>query len=466
MSSGRTFRLDGSVRRLDGGRVLLGGSPLVLLRLSEAGARFVDRLAAGEPVPPGRASATLLDRLLDTGAVHPVAVPGAGPFGPADVTVVIPVKDRDVSRTVAALGPVGRVLVVDDGSDPPLAVPPGAEVLRREEAGGPAAARNAGLAAVTTPVVAFVDSDVVPCDGWLPVLLAHLADERVALVAPRVRAPEPGIGASAVARYERWRSALDLGAQSGRIAPRTRVGFVPAAALVARTDALRDLGGFDEAMIVGEDVDLVWRLHDAGRRCRYEPAAEVRHDVRDGLRAWARRRMDYGTSAGPLEQRHPGRLAPLGVSGWSAAAWTLVAAGHPVLGVATAAGSAAALPRKLGDLANPWRATADIAGRGHLAAWRPIAGAITRAWWPMALPAALVSRRARRAVIASALVPPLLAWWQDRPALDPVRASALWLADDMAYGAGVWIGSVRSRTAGPLRPDLGVTPPWWRRTPP
>ena len=70
---------------------------------------------------------------------------------------------------------------------------PGAEVrvLRHDHPRGPAAARNAGLAAATTPLVAFLDSDVLPDPGWLEPLLAHLADPAVGLVAPRIVALAP-----------------------------------------------------------------------------------------------------------------------------------------------------------------------------------------------------------------------------------------------------------------------------------
>ncbi|HRE03332.1 MAG TPA: hypothetical protein PLV68_18690, partial [Ilumatobacteraceae bacterium] len=78
----------------------------------------------------------------------------------------------------------------------------------------------------------------------------------------------------------------------------------------------------------------------------------------------------------------------------------------------------------------------------------------TRVWWPIALVAALASRRARRAVIAAALVPPLLDWVQRRPAIDPARYTAIRIADDVAYGSGVWQGVLTTRCAAPLRPTI------------
>ncbi|MBF6096422.1 glycosyltransferase family 2 protein, partial [Nocardia cyriacigeorgica] len=85
--------------------------------------------------------------------------------------------------------------------------------------------------------------------------------------------------------------------------------------------ALAELGGFDERLRFGEDVDVVWRLTDAGHLVRYHPAAVVTHRPRATLGSWLRQRYDYGTSAAPLARRHPGRLACARVSAWHALSW-------------------------------------------------------------------------------------------------------------------------------------------------
>src|SRR5262245_53531296 len=100
-----------------------------------------------------------------------------------------------------------------------------------------------GLTEVTTPLVAFVDVDARPEPGWLTLLLGHLADPGIVAVAPRVRSvPGPGW----LARYELTQSPLDLGPRPARVRAGTRVAYVPAAALVAKADAVRAAGGFRE----------------------------------------------------------------------------------------------------------------------------------------------------------------------------------------------------------------------------
>lgn len=453
-----TMRLvaDRTLRRLDGGRVLLGGSPLKLLRLRDAGALLVTRLVdSGEPAPASGKGAQLVDRLLDAGMVHPVCEGTAST--PADVTVVVPVRDRrdGLHATLAAIGAVGDVVVVDDGSRTPI---PEA-TIRHGAPRGPAGARNSGWRGASRSLIAFVDADVVPDGGWLAQLLAHFDDPRVGAVAPRIVADVRDVRSRWLAAYERVRSPLDLGSDPSPVRPKAQVPYVPTAALVVRRTALEQLHGFDESMRVGEDVDFVWRLHEAGWRVRYEPRSVVRHPARARPAEWLRQRFAYGTSAAPLASRHPGDVAPVAVSGWSAAAWALVAAGRPVAGVATAAGTTALLAPKLQPLPDAWREAIRLAGAGHVLAGRRLADAVTRTWWPAALAAAAMSTRARRALVAAAIVPALLEWRERRPAgMDPARFVVAKLADDVAYGAGVWAGCVRARSLAALLPDLANWP--------
>lgn len=448
------FALDGTWRRPRRGTVVIVGSPLVLFRLTDAGVRVAEALEVGAELPTGHEGLT--ERFLDAGAVHPVPT-GPGPYGPNDVTVVVPTRNPDpdrLDRLVTSLGPVGRVVVVDDASDTPVHTDL-AELVRLAAQQGPGGARQAGLARITTPLVAFVDDDVNVTPGWLDPLLAQFGDDRVGLVAPRVLST-PGTGA--LARFDEQRSPLDLGPEPARVRSGTRVSYVPAAALVCRTDAIAAVAGFDPTLRFGEDVDLVWRLDEQGWRCRYEPAAIVRHRPRATLATWGRQRFGYGSSAAPLALRHPNALAPVRMSGWSLAVWGLVALGHPVAGVGLAGGTIVALARKLQDVPDRARESARLAGLGHLVAGRQLASAVTRAWWPIAVLLALVSRRARRALLAAATIPALADWVRQRPRIDPVRYAALRLLDDAAYGAGVWAGCLRHRTWRPLVPDLTPFP--------
>jgi mycofactocin system glycosyltransferase len=504
LPDGFTVRLDPRTRwlaRADGGTALLGLSTGRLLYLAPAAERL---LGGDELVVRDELGARLARRLLDAGIAHPVVVaePGqlaAMPGGPGpaedEVTVVVPVRDRPdgLRALLAALADtaprLAEVLVVDDGSTDPdahLAVTqectdlPGTapsapalvgrvRLVRHPRARGPAAARNTGLAAATTPFVAFLDSDVVPEPGWLAPLRAHLADPAVALAAPRVVALPAKPGAAGwLDRYEALRSSLDLGPDPAPVAPRTRVAYVPSAALLVRRAALG--AGFTEVLRVGEDVDLVLRLHAAGWRLRYEPAGRVAHRHRVRPLPWWTRKAFYGTGAAPLAVRHPGAVPPLALAPWAAAVCLLVLVGRrsTLFGAVTVtAGTWWRVRRKLAGLHRPGAAAAQLVGLGLLSAANQLAGLLVRHWWPVTLPVSLVSSRMRRAVLVAALAEGLVDWFRHRPAstdlpgqrgLDPVRYLLAHRIDDLGYGAGLWWGAVQHRTLAPLRPVFTSRP--------
>src|SRR5207302_843847 len=58
-----------------------------------------------------------------------------------------------------------------------------------------------------------------------------------------------------------------------------RVPWALGAFVMVRRDAWEQVGGFDEQQwMYAEDVDLGWRLHEAGWATRYEPTAVVDHE--------------------------------------------------------------------------------------------------------------------------------------------------------------------------------------------
>lgn len=446
-----------------GSDVLFGGSPPRLMRLSAAGARVFQDLRYRPVASP--VSGALARRLTDTGLAHP-RPPATG--HPGDVTVIIPVRGRvaKLGRCLTALGSQYPVIVVDDGSADADGIAAacrasGAQLLRRPVNGGPAAARNDGLALAATPLVAFCDSDCAAGPDWITALAGHFADPMVGAVAPRVR---PQAGQTVTGRYTAARAPADMGTREARVLPLTRVGFLPTAALLVRREAAA--AGFDPALRYGEDVDLIWRMTGAGWRVRYDPSAEVRHVEPERWAPVLTRRFWYGTSAAPLARRHPGKVPPLVLQAGPAAAVAAMVAGRPV----TALAAYGVAVGQLVQLLRQW----DVPPRGVL---KPMAASVRETWlgagqWSIQFALPLLAagiarpggrswrtRAARRAALASLLAgPPAMAWLRSRPQLDPVRFAAAYLADEMAYGAGVCAGAARERLAEPLLPRIAWRP--------
>ncbi len=488
LPAGYRLRFDPRCRR-PRPEVLIGGSPLRVLRLSSPGAALIDSWAAGRPVGDDRAERALAGRLVDSGVAHPIPPAPTRRTHPS-CAVVIPARDdqaglRDTLQALSLRAPGIPIHVVDDGSSTPLTVAdPGVELWRRPEPGGPAAARNVGWRAAVADgaeIVVFVDAGCVPGVGWLEPLLAHFSDPAVGAAAPRVACRrDPGTPAR-LACYELRHSPLDMGPNPASVRPGSAVAYVPTALLALRRTALEECGGFRESMRFGEDVDLVWRLHRAGWRVRYEPAATATHPSRRTYRAWVLQRFRYGTSAGPLARRHGRAVAPLAAQPWSIGAWALVAAGHPLLGAAVTAATAEALARRAkGDpvVAAELRR---LAVTGTIGVGSATARALRRAWLPVAIPAGAATwrwcgRRTRLALLVTAVAvasgrPPGAS--ADDRLVDAETGGCqpggpedrlLGLADDLAYQAGVWRGVLAERSLAALRPRFSDGPPH-RRAP-
>ena len=458
--------LDRSVSFVAGGTGLLGGRPGRLLTLTPAGRNALRSLLDGSGVPD-RAARRLGRRLADAGIAHPrppVTTPGPGGI---TVTVAVPVRDRadELDGCLASLGRAHPVIVIDDRSEDPAAIAEvcrrhGARVLARLANGGPAAARNDALAVVESDVVAFVDSDCRIVPAAIDALLPYFADPAIGAVAPRVR-PRPVANDSSGAllgRYATVRSALDMGADEGPVGPGCAIRYVPATALLVRRQAGGP--GFDTRLRVGEDVDFVWRLADHGWQVRYVPSVSAHHREPDGWLEHLGRRLRYGTSAGPLARRHPGRMAPVELSaGPAAVTAALVSGRRRMAGVLWAAGCGLALRRLAGSKIPAVR----VVGWQLAAPWWTVLG-LARATSTVVVPGLcvfVVAGRRRRWAWAAVLLglPGMVDWWQRRPAVDPIRWAAACLADDLAYGAGVWVGCLRARTVAPLLPTLHLPDP-------
>lgn len=167
-----------------------------------------------------------------------------------------------LAQTVAPL----EIIVVLDGPDPAteavLQTEFGAalRILRLETWGGASRARNAGVRAAEGEFVAFLDAD----DEWLPTKLSAQLD---------AIAHQPGVslvGCDALL-YEPDGSAHRATAVTPpHPGPRAWArllaqNFIPTPTVLARRSAVLALGGFNEALVVGEDLDLWIRLsHEGG----------------------------------------------------------------------------------------------------------------------------------------------------------------------------------------------------------
>ena len=452
---GFRLRVDARTRRYDGDRLLVGGSPRHALKLSDRGAAVAGRLLAGGPIA-STVDGTLARRLVDAGIAQPV--PPANTT--VSVEVVVPAYDdtRALTACLQAIGADLAVTVVDDGSRNATQLREtvertGARILRHDDNRGPAAARNTGASVATADVIAFVDSDAAASAASVRALSLHFADPCVVAAAPRIRPLSAAID-STIAAFASAASPLDQGPDSGVVAPHRRVGYVPSTVLLVRRSAFEAVGGFDESMRYGEDVDLVWRLIAEGGLVRYDAGIEVHHREPERWRHWLRRRFSYGTSAAALSRRHGADAVGLTMQPVPLAVVALSLARRPRLAAGVVVVTGARVARRLGRAGVPAAATAAAAAISPGPAALAAARWLTQLWWPLLLAMAVTSPRHRRAVAITALASPTVMWVSRRPGIDPVGWTLASIADDVAYGLGVWRGCWRDRTVAPLLPRV------------
>jgi hypothetical protein len=93
---------------------------------------------------------------------------------------------------------------------------------------------------------------------------------------------------------------------------------IPGCNMSFRKSALEDIGGFDPLFrIAADDVDICWRLINAGYQIGFSPSAVVWHHRRPSLKAYWRQQVGYGVSESILERKTPDKFNPWGHASWA-----------------------------------------------------------------------------------------------------------------------------------------------------
>ncbi len=230
--------------------------------------------------------------------------------------------DQCLSHTCALGYPLLEILVVDDGSSDSTASIarqyPRVRLLCISHA-GLAAARNAGLQAASSQLIAYLDSDAYPTPEWLYYLALGLDGPAVGGVGgPNVPPVDSLPGAHRVAHAP--------GGPVHVLLSDDRAEHVPGCNMAFWRDTLLQCGGFDPIYTsAGDDVDICWRVQERGWEIAFHPAALVWHHRRDGLRSYLRQQLSYGRSEALVEARHPDRFTAWGSALWRGSIYDAVA---------------------------------------------------------------------------------------------------------------------------------------------
>jgi hypothetical protein len=213
---------------------------------------------------------------------------------PQVTAAIVSWNTRDLLRACLASLPAGvDVWVVDNGSADGSAEMvrsefPAARVVRSERNLGFGGAVNLVAGRTSSPWILIGNADVRLEPGALDAMLAAArADPRAGAVAPRLVLPDGRVQHSVFAFPSVPFAVLaPLGVLGDRLClpgrwderRARRVPWAIAALLLVRREAWDAAGGFDERQwMYAEDLDLGWRLRQAGWATRYEPRAVVQH---------------------------------------------------------------------------------------------------------------------------------------------------------------------------------------------
>jgi hypothetical protein len=92
---------------------------------------------------------------------------------------------------------------------------------------------------------------------------------------------------------------------------------IPGCNMAFRREALESINGFDpQFRKAGDDVDICWRLQQAGRWITFVPGAFVWHHRRQGPPAYLRQQAGYGEAEALLRFKHPDKFNGRGDGKW------------------------------------------------------------------------------------------------------------------------------------------------------
>jgi len=231
----------------------------------------------------------------------------------ASVSYVMPVLNEEKYLEAAVLsilaqdfaGPIEIILALGPSTDATDAIAENLALaypvnLVRNPAGTTSAGLNAAIAAATNDVVVRVDAHAKLMPGYTRLAVEILNQSGAANVGGVMKAVGHLPFQSAVA----WAYNSPFGLGGGAFHVGGKAGPSDSVYLgVFRRSVLQELGGFDPAVIRGQDWELNLRIRTAGYTVWFDPRLQVEYHPRSSWRRLVRQFYDTGIWRGQLTRR-------------------------------------------------------------------------------------------------------------------------------------------------------------------
>jgi mycofactocin glycosyltransferase len=246
------------------------------------------------------------------------------------VDVIIPVyKERPnalAATLFACLGqsyPISRVFVVDDGSPDPVCLPDLGQfsskviLMRLPENQGISAARNSGIARSKSPLLACINSEVLPQSEWLSTCADYLSKHKDVGVCYTQTVPD-----KPSRLLTRWRMRFQEPKWPETSGPAL---FAHGHAVLFRREALYSVGGYDVRYRLNhEDSDICMRMRKMGWETHFVAQSRCISIQRDSFRDLALKQLRDSGWSSPVENSYSGLCLHL-------TKWTLIRAGRNIV---------------------------------------------------------------------------------------------------------------------------------------
>ncbi len=413
--------------------------------------------------------AHMLNELVLKGFLEQQGIPALSEF--PMVSIIIPVRNRpeEISACLKSLEdldyPASRLetIVVDDASTdhtPEIISGFPVRLIRLENNRQAPFCRNLAAGEAKGDILAFVDSDCLVDPLWLKELLPTFKAASVGAVGGRIGSY---FNTSGLDRYEAVNSSLIMGRHAMRSQERDTTFYVPSCNLLVRQSLFLSIGGFREELVVGEDVDLCWRIQDHGFYVAFQDVGNVFHKHRNRLFSFCGRRFDYGTSEPLLQKLHEKRrkkmVFPVGGSLFLGLGVLAMTTASPILLILCGA-------IIIGDTLNRWQI---VRKKGVPVGVISILLAVLRGYFAFAYHLCAFASRyyllwgilflpffytVSMVVITVHLVVGIVNHVIKKPSLNPFSFLFYFTLDQLSYQSGVWWGCFSHCAFGSVNPKL------------